>query len=337
MKVSVLTVTYGDRFKYLKQVIDTCLKESGIYEFIVIDNASLNKEKIEEELLKYPDKKIKYIRLEKNTGSAGGYSKGIEYFYKSEANFLIMFDDDNKPEDNFLEKYKEEYQNISKQKGKITLTGYRKNLLASENELREYKEFSRNSFFGFDIFDKNILKKIYKNFINKNYKEKKVWLDFYQTNYFAYGSTMVSKEMVEKIGFPNKNFFIYSDDLDFSMRAKKIGYSFYISPYLIIEDLHLTYNDHYPHFFFANNTKNYQIFLSIRNSIIATKMNNSHNRFLFILNIIFYFFGILVLVSLRRKFLFKKTDLERFNLILRAIKSGFEMDFTIPDFIGLPK
>ncbi|MDK2861142.1 MAG: hypothetical protein PWQ37_3063 [Candidatus Petromonas sp.] len=97
-KVCVVTVTYGNRFHLLKQVIDAALNE-GVYKIIVVDNnsevESRNKLMEYEKLL---NGKIKVLYLDDNYGSAGGFKKGLEEAYNdSECEFIWLLDDDNYP------------------------------------------------------------------------------------------------------------------------------------------------------------------------------------------------------------------------------------------------
>ena len=78
-KVCAVTVTYGNRFHLLNQVIDAALSE-GVYKIIVVDNnselVSRNKLMEYEKLL---NGKIKVLYLDDNYGSAGGFKSCLLY------------------------------------------------------------------------------------------------------------------------------------------------------------------------------------------------------------------------------------------------------------------
>ncbi len=83
MKICAVIVTYGDRFHLLEQVMDACYKE-GVDKVIVVDNASI--ESSRDKLKKYESKnqdRLKVIYLDENTGSVGGYKRGLEEAYNS--------------------------------------------------------------------------------------------------------------------------------------------------------------------------------------------------------------------------------------------------------------
>ncbi len=97
-KVFVVTVTYGNRFYLLKQVIDSALSE-GVYKIIVVDN---NSEPESRNRLKEYEKslngKIEVLYFEDNYGSAVGFKRGLQVAYNEpECEFIWLLDDDNKP------------------------------------------------------------------------------------------------------------------------------------------------------------------------------------------------------------------------------------------------
>jgi len=92
-----VTVTYGNRFHLLKQVIDSALAE-GVAKVIVVDNNSVPQSR--EQLKAYEHElgsdKIKVLYLDDNYGSAGGYKRGLEEAYEDPScEFIWLLDDDN--------------------------------------------------------------------------------------------------------------------------------------------------------------------------------------------------------------------------------------------------
>jgi GT2 family glycosyltransferase len=104
-KVCIVTVTYGNRFHILKQVLDRIVDDEYINKIFIIDNASdiESRKKLQE----YPKKgKIFIKHLKKNIGSAGGFKKGLELAYKcNECEYIFLLDDDNLPEKKLFQKY----------------------------------------------------------------------------------------------------------------------------------------------------------------------------------------------------------------------------------------
>jgi len=126
MKFNIITVTYGERFKFLKQVLDSLIDSNSINKIIVIDNGSNEKEKIDLYIQKINKDKnkdlIKLVRHEKNLGSAGGFSSGISEARKYPCDYVMMLDDDNVIESGWEEKIKLNFNLIKSKDKKIILS-----------------------------------------------------------------------------------------------------------------------------------------------------------------------------------------------------------------------
>ncbi|MFN3505797.1 MAG: glycosyltransferase family 2 protein [Caldimicrobium sp.] len=106
MNVFAVTVTYGNRFHLLKQVIDAALSE-GVTKVIVVDNNSVieSREKLKAYEKELGSDKIKVLYLDDNYGSAGGYKRGLEEAYNDpKCDFIWLLDDDNMPLKDSLKK-----------------------------------------------------------------------------------------------------------------------------------------------------------------------------------------------------------------------------------------
>ena len=72
--VCVVTVTYGNRRRFLDQVIARALSFTSVVSVVVVNNASDSE-------MPAPGSKITILNNEQNEGSAGGYHKGIKYAF----------------------------------------------------------------------------------------------------------------------------------------------------------------------------------------------------------------------------------------------------------------
>ena len=98
-KVTAVIVTFNNA-KMLQELINDLLTQSyRLYEIIVVDNASKDhtRDMIEK---RFPE--VKYIQLVQNTGSAGGYFKGIKSAFET-CNLIWTLDDDVRLESDSLE------------------------------------------------------------------------------------------------------------------------------------------------------------------------------------------------------------------------------------------
>lgn len=102
-KVAAVVVTYN-RVEKLGRVLESILAQSrAVDRLFVIDNASTDS--TPESLLVYmDDRRVEVVRLETNTGGAGGFSAGMERAYEWGADWVWIMDDDCYTEDTALER-----------------------------------------------------------------------------------------------------------------------------------------------------------------------------------------------------------------------------------------
>jgi GT2 family glycosyltransferase len=326
-KVCVVTVTYGIRFHLLKQVIDAALNE-GVYKIIVVDNnsevESRNKLMEYEKLL---NGKIKVLYLDDNYGSAGGFKKGLEEAYNdSECEFIWLLDDDNKPMDSSLKILLDFWYSleIENKQEKIALLSYRfkKEQLAKEAIIRNKPELVlgfKNSFLGFHI--KELHKKIYRYLqrrfkLENNVVEQRSDKKFGIVPVAPYGGLFIHKNILNKIGYPNEDFYLYADDHEWSYRITQMGGKIYLILESKIDDLelswHVSKSAKDTAFSIISKGNPQRVYYSVRNRIFFEINNLVDNKMIYWINIFVY----LLLIS------FSST--KNIKLIIKAVKDGYK-------------
>ncbi|MGC8622182.1 MAG: glycosyltransferase [Caldisphaera sp.] len=239
MNVYVIIVTYGKRFNLLEQVVEATLSQE-VYKVIIVDNASCLESKKKLKLYETNhSNKVKVIYLDENTGSAGGYKKGLEEVVNDpKCDFIWLLDDDNKPVEFAL-------QNLLKFWSKIELIDKESKISLSSNRfcldencvllmLNENVTLGRpNSFLGFDIMTsfKEIIKILMGKRLQKlvkNYISKKLRKDFVELSCASYGGLFFHKKLLQIIGFPDERFYLYFDDLEWTYRINEHGGKIYL-------------------------------------------------------------------------------------------------------------
>ena len=92
-RVCAITVTYGQRWHLVSQVLLELLKHhESIDHIVVVDNGSLEPiaQRVEESGW---NSKISVVRLPENVGSAGGFAAGIERAMQSNADMFWLLDE----------------------------------------------------------------------------------------------------------------------------------------------------------------------------------------------------------------------------------------------------
>lgn len=144
---------------------------------------------------------LEYIKTQTNIGGAGGFYTGIKKAYESGADWIILMDDDGRAANSstfsklFLAATSK-YQNNTADR-KIFI-----NSLVCKDDLLSFK-----------------LARMYT--VNEAVESAVDGIIDGEANPF--NGTLISRELVETIGFPNKDFFIKGDEVDYKERAISAG------------------------------------------------------------------------------------------------------------------
>ncbi len=329
-QICVVTVTYGDRFHLLKEIVDACFKE-GVNKIIIIDNNSAeNSKKQLRELEKKEINRLKVIYLSENKGSAGGYKRGLIEAYKCEdCEYIYLLDDDNKPVQGAIDKLIEFWQRIKlpeeEKRKKVALLSYRedKEICKLIKLGKDYRDWIKRSdyFLGFHMLDipHKLATKLIKIFnINTN-KSGDCFRNELLMPYAPYGGLFFHKSLLDEIGYPNEIFFTYADDHEFTYRIVLRGGKIFLVPDSIVVDIDKSWNQDVlglrnliPSLLRGNN--NYRVYLTVRNRIFFERMYFRKNKIFLFFNKVLYLTYLGCMALLAKKF-------GRFKRILDAIET----------------
>ncbi|MBC7915519.1 MAG: glycosyltransferase [Pyrinomonadaceae bacterium] len=234
-KVCVVTVTYGDRWKFLEQVLKRVLTFKNVSHVIVVDNASHYNVSAAIQNLNVPE--IQVISEKENLGSAGGYKGGISKAITLDIDFLWLLDDDNLPDKNTLEVLLHKWPitpGIESKKALFCLREDRKQLIKiaqGENPYRYY--LVPNNFLGFSFF--NIVPNQFKK-IRDRFKTSQV-AKAAKLPFSPYGGLLLPKTLAIDIGLPNDLFYLYVDDTEYTYRITEREGSIWLIPDCKIIDI----------------------------------------------------------------------------------------------------
>jgi GT2 family glycosyltransferase len=318
MTTFAVTVTYGNRFHLLKQVVDGALRE-GVSKVIVVDNNSVPQSR--EQLKAYEHElgsdKIKVLYLDDNYGSAGGFKRGLEEAYNDdECEYILVLDDDNLILEHSMKKANHLTNYLQNLDNNFILSFYRGERADNDRIVKEgwIKGYLANNFCGFN-FAETVKRKLSKN--KKNSLINLFPLQPIQVT--AMGGSFFHKSVLEKIGYPNEDFYLYADDHDFSYRFVKSGGHIFFCSELKLKDIDsTTISDEGKNIgYFDEEFSEFKMYYQIRNHTYFAK-NFIENKILFYGNMTIY-------ISLHFKKIFKtpkKLFFRRYSLLLRAINDG---------------
>jgi len=230
MHISIVLVNYNSD-KYTVACLDSLakIKTTGFkHSIVVVDNAS----KIP---LKLPKRhqvgSIKLIRSESNLGFTGGNNMGIHYSIENfNSEFVVLLNNDTTVDKNFLFElvsYAESHPKVGVTASKIYFSKGR------EFHLKSYSKDQLGKiiwFAGGSIDWKNLLA------FHRGVDEVDRGQFDNNSNFdFATGcSMMIKREVLEKVGTLDKRYFLYMEDVDYSVRVKRAGYDLSLVPTSII-------------------------------------------------------------------------------------------------------
>jgi GT2 family glycosyltransferase len=269
LKITAVSVTYGERFNLLNQVIDALIKEN-VNEIWIVDNNSnpLSREKLLEKANKIP--LIKVFSLSENKGSAGAYFEVLQYAFSfTKDQFFWFLDDDNLPMPGALNSLLKVFEERKTSQSAPVLYSYRG--LSWEEDRRAVRDgFIKgpniNSFCGFQL--KDLLKNNEKN-ENKILTPDEVKFPVVPTHWGPYGGLFTTIENLKKIGLPNKELVVYADDQDYTLRFHLAGISQFLVYSSQIQDIDESIGEGGG--YFSEKTSLTKLFYGLRNTTYLSK------------------------------------------------------------------
>ncbi|EPC85090.1 glycosyltransferase [Lacticaseibacillus rhamnosus] len=204
IKVDCVVVTYN-KLSLLKECLDAILNQTKLLNKIfVINNASTDGTQEYLDELQKKRSSIVPINSDRNLGGAGGFNKGLVSFINfSDSDFVWVMDDDTIPDHDALEKLITAKQKVDNKK-----IGY----LSSNVRWIDGKAALMNipipSLEWNADADHGLVKVKSASFV----------------------SILFSREAIIQVGFPITQFFIWGDDVEFTQRMTKAGFSNYFVP-----------------------------------------------------------------------------------------------------------
>lgn len=192
MNVAVVIVTYN-RQGLLKECIEYAMNQKGVNtELFIVNNASTDytTEYLNELEIVNPQIHIKH--MESNIGGAGGFSEGLKFaFEESDADMFLLIDDDAMLAEDYIENIlrfsKAEYLAYA---GTVCVNGR----VDTSHRL---------------LYEERILE--------ERYQSEKT----FECTIATFCGLLVTREIVNKIGYPKSEFFIWNDDTEYSYRIGK--------------------------------------------------------------------------------------------------------------------
>lgn len=321
-RICCIIITYGDRGEILSKVVNEVLLQNVCRIILIDNNSSKGSNNQIQKLSVSNSSRISLLHFDHNIGTAKAMSAGFKLAYDDkDCDFISILDDDNLIDRNYFENLRSFWitNKLDGTKEKVILSGFRINKSTYVDAIRNNHDWIGlncvNNYWGFHL--KEILKIVNRrlnltdSFNINNYKAKEV-------NNSAWGGMFFHKSLIDKIGLPNQDYFIFLDDYEFSHRIKSIGGKIFLLPNCLITDIdHYSYSN-YSRFTTLVRFENAErVYYAARNHFVFARKYRCKNLFVFYLNV-FVFIKIVFLFSLLN------LNFSNFKTILKAIFDGIK-------------
>ncbi len=219
--VAAVVVTYN-RKQLLLKCLDAILQQSHpVALLIVVDNGSTDGTATALSDTGHLHKaKLHYLRLDENIGCAGGFSTGIKVAYEQGYDWLWVMDDDAIPRPEALERLMQ--YATTHDPGKLGGLISRPTPGSKGERLfrlpRSMWEALRYCLFcPLDLPHGDTAP--------------------FPLDWCTFVSFVMPRQVITQVGFPCSDFYIDGEDIDYTMRIRKAGYSLYLIPDSLVDHL----------------------------------------------------------------------------------------------------
>ncbi|MBC9876988.1 glycosyltransferase [Bradyrhizobium sp. INPA01-394B] len=235
--VACVIVTYGRREQLVRRTVAAVQSNQAVKRVIVVDNGCRRPVRADDFAT---EPRVDVIRLDSNLGSAGGFHAGITAVQRLEdddVGFVLILDDDNVGEDGFLERLLALHTALGATDD-IGLCALRRHrgiyptLLADQNAVA----IRANSFLNFHLA--SLPSKLWRRFTRSGRPDQDNHgeLHLRRIETAPYGGLLLPMAAIRKVSPPNKDFVLYSDDHDYSLRLMDAGITVYLTDVGCIND-----------------------------------------------------------------------------------------------------
>lgn len=306
-------VTYGEieRFDHLKKGIERLNSVDAISKIIIIDNGSKYdvQTMISQLNIEVP---IDFYHNDKNEGSAGGFGQVFEISRREENYTRLLILDDDSLLGNEALKSIFDYEKNTNMKGRYIWSLYRP-VKYPDNFKKDWdwnEQYLNNRIVGISI---------QQQLFGKAQKTNRKHKDMAELLYAPYAGMLISKDIVDSDFYPDRSYYLYVDDIDYSIQLKKSKINIFQIEEAKIEDLEGSWGTkkHGMQSYFGNEGNEFRYLYNVRNWIFMIKNQGYiYSNTIFRVNLILY--HILALVTMPKN----KKGLIKYKRLRIAIKDG---------------
>lgn len=292
-RYATVLVTYNRLDKLKKELRSLFVQDTKPQKIIIIDNKSTDgtREYMDSLLQNDEQKLIIYKRLSENLGGSRGFYEGIKIASQLEnIDWIALGDDDIEYDANFFKK------------------------IASKSEAnRDVLCFTGQVLYP----DKEIQLDHRRRLVNSvTLKQKVIAIEAYDHDFyldvFSFVGVVINKKVVEQVKLPEKDYFIWCDDTEYSLRVREQTKILNVSDALVVHSTAKPDNSRFK--------PTWKIYYGKRNTILMV-MKHSKNPFLYQLLLPMFFLKDTGMLLLKFKY-YRPFIKEMFIIYFSAYKDG---------------
>ncbi|MBP5192792.1 MAG: glycosyltransferase family 2 protein [Eubacterium sp.] len=229
IKIGVVLVTFN-RLDKLKNSLEAFDKQTNKPAYIlVVNNASTDGTgEFLQEWLKTKTPYKKYVSAAPtNLGGSGGFYIGMKRAVQLNADWVWVSDDDVYPKENAFEvgsEYIEKLSDTEQYEGELSAIAS-KVVTDGKIDLMHRRNIVRSKFYAMDL----------------KVPEEEYEKELFPVDIISFAGTIISRKAIEAVGLPERDFFIWFDDTEYSYRLRKYGRMYVIPSLEIIHDVEQAY------------------------------------------------------------------------------------------------
>jgi len=206
-KVNIVILNYNGKDVLKKCLASVFRLDYPDFEVVVVDNDSKDGS-LEE--AKNGFSRATFIKNEGNLGFSAGNNVGIKYSLEKQAKYVLLLNNDTEVERNMLSVL---IDLMEKQKGIGIMSP------------RIVRGDSEESWFSGGRIDWMRMKTVHEEVSSEKTRE-----GFFETGFISGCAMLIRREVFAKAGLLDEDFFLYWEDVDFSVRAQRAGFKLAVSP-----------------------------------------------------------------------------------------------------------
>lgn len=205
MKLSIITINYNGSESTIKLLNSLAKQTDRDFQILVIDNASEEPDFSNLKLSTSQVDNLKIIRNSQNLGFSGGNNVGIKKALEIGASWVLLLNNDTWVEEGFIASIK---AILSQKQGIVGVPLDEGEHIAYAGKIEWLRPTLRHEY-------------RITNYVSRT-ESRNTKYELRNTNFYAIGGGMlIYKDVFPKIGFLDEKYFLYFEDADFCIRAKK--------------------------------------------------------------------------------------------------------------------